>query len=103
MASGIINLQRKLEHLETLVDTLIEEKKGLLEDLKELDKPAGSDSKSESGNDTLLRNLEETRRKLAESEAMNQRLSRERNLVKERLTNVRNRLDQIEAKLLEKR
>ena len=103
MANGIMNLQRKLERLETLVDTLIEEKKGLLADLGELDTPTDPDSKDSGQNDNLVRNLEEMRRKLAESEATNQRLTRERNLVKERLTSVRNRLDQIEGKLLENR
>ncbi len=103
MVNGILNLQRKLEQLETLVDTLLEEKKGLLADLGESDKATQSDSKSSGQNDNTARNLEESRRKLAESEAANQRLTRERNLVKDRLTSVRNRLDQIEGKLLENR
>ena len=103
MANGIMNLQRKLERLETLVDTLIQEKKGLLADLAQVEKHSASEPRSSGQNDSLVRNLEETRRRLAESEAANQRLVRERNLVKERLTNVRNRLDQIEGKLLENR
>jgi len=103
MVNGTVNLQKKLERLETLVDTLIEEKRGLQADLEELEKHSDSESKKSGQNESLVRNLEEARRKLAESEASNQRLTRERNLVKERLTNVRNRLDQIEGKLLENR
>ncbi|MCA9412283.1 MAG: hypothetical protein H6751_01220 [Candidatus Omnitrophica bacterium] len=103
MVNGILNLQKKLEQLETLVDTLIEEKKGLLTDLEQIDKESGSESKASGQNDVLVKNLEEARRRLAESEATNQRLLREKNLVRDRLTSVRNRLDQIEGKLLENR
>ena len=103
MVNGILNLQKKLEQLETLVDTLIEEKKGLLTDLEQMDKESGSESKASGQNDVLVKNLEEARRRLAESEATNQRLLREKNLVRDRLTSVRNRLDQIEGKLLENR
>ena len=103
MVNGILNLQKKLERLETLVDTLIEEKKGLTADLEQMEKESGSESKTSGQNDSLVRNLEEARRKLAESEATNQRLIREKNLVRDRLTSVRNRLDQIEGKLLENR
>ncbi|MCA9416003.1 MAG: hypothetical protein KC917_07025 [Candidatus Omnitrophica bacterium] len=103
MVNGILNLQKKLEQLETLVDTLIEDKKGLLTDLEQIDKESGSESKASGQNDVLVKNLEEARRRLAESEATNQRLLREKNLVRDRLTSVRNRLDQIEGKLLENR
>lgn len=103
MANGSVTLLRKLEKLEMLVDALIEERKGLLADLAEIKRGGGAAPEATDQTEVLSRNLEEVRRRLAESEAANQRLDRERNLVRDRLTNVRNRLDQIEGKLLENR
>lgn len=100
-----LNFNRKLEKLETLVDSLLEERSGLRADLKksrERSKSADSSGNPEESGQ-MHDELEQLRARLADSEASNQQLARERNSVRERLTQIRNRLDQVEAQLLEKR
>jgi chromosome segregation ATPase len=99
-------LQSRLERVETLVDALVEERNGLRADLQKI----GSQSKTTgtkagAGQDTgdLLKSLDELRTRLADSEAANQKLVRERDQIRERLTQIKDRLDLVEAKLLEQR
>ena len=96
-------LQAKLEYLETLVDALLEERNSFRADLQQIDRQRRKPEQGEAEDDELIRTLEEQRSKLAASEAANQRLVRERNLIRDRLTLIKNRLDQVEAKLLEQR
>ena len=100
------SLQSKLERIETLVDALVEERNGLRADLRKISSPAKTPgSTKEGGRETgdLLRSLDGLRTRLADSEAGNQKLIRERNQIRERLTQIKDRLDQVEAKLLEQR
>lgn len=100
------NLHRKLERLETLIDALIEERRGLREDLRKIEarlKKMGEESSAARPGEDFMKTLDDLRRKAAESEALNQKMQRDRNHVKERLTAVLGRLDMIEAKLLEQR
>jgi chromosome segregation ATPase len=100
------SLQSKLEHIETLVDALVEERNGLRADLRRIGSQVKTTgSTREAGRDTgdLLRSLDGLRTRLADSEASNQKLVRERNQIRERLTQIKDRLDQVEAKLLEQR
>jgi chromosome segregation ATPase len=96
----------KLERLETLVDALLEERKGLREDLAKFEsrlKKFAEENDLSRGSEEFVRTLDDLRRRLSETEASNQKFVRDRNLVKERLGQVLNRLDLIEAKLLEQR
>lgn len=100
-------LQEKLERLEIFVDALLEERRGLREDIKaieirlrNLDKESHT---SDIAGDEFMKSLDDLRRKLAESEAANQNFLRERGQVRERLEQLLARLDMIEAKLLEQR
>lgn len=100
-----LNFNRKIEKLETLVDALLEERSGLRADLKKIrehSKTSDPSGKADASNQALD-DLERLRARLADTEATNQQLIRERNGVRERLTQIRNRLDQVEAQLLEKR
>ncbi len=100
------NLNRKLERLETLVDALLEERRGLREDLRKIEgrlKKMGEESSTARPGEDFMKNLDDLRRKVAETEALNQKMARDRNQVKERLGAVLGRLDMIEAKLLEQR
>ena len=100
-----MNLTRKLEKLETLVDALLEEQNGLRAHLENMRDHSQSSDKAGEANVSgkMMDELERLRSRLADSEATNQQLVRERNGVRERLTQIRNRLDQVEAQLLEKR
>lgn len=98
-------LQVKLQRLETSIDALLEEYRSLQSDFDQL-KSAMSGPKNEGRPDetqAMMRSMEELRKKLGETEAANQQMIRERNHMRERLTHVLNRLDMIEAKLLEQR
>jgi chromosome segregation ATPase len=98
-------LQGKIEKLETLVDALLEERRGLREDMRKIEirlKKMGDDPHHIAGDD-FVRSLDDLRGKFAESESINQKLQRERGQVRERLLQILNRLDLIEAKLLEQR
>jgi hypothetical protein len=100
------SLQQKLERLEMLVDALLEERRGMREDFRRIEgrlKKNSEESDASRGSEEFVRSLDDVRRKLAESEAVNQKLLRERGQAKERLGMVLNRLDMIEAKLLEQR
>ncbi|GMV64504.1 MAG: hypothetical protein KJ050_00560 [Candidatus Omnitrophica bacterium] len=100
-------LQEKLERLEILVDALLEERRGLREDLKAIEarmRSLGKESHaSEVNGEEFMKTLDDLRRKLSESEAANQNFLRERSQVRERLEQLLARLDMIEAKLLEQR
>lgn len=99
-------LQGKLEKMEILVDALLEERRGLKEDLRRIEtrmKRLGEESTPTQGGEEFMKSLDDLRRKLAESEAVNQKLLRERGMVKDRLSQLLGRLDLIEAKLLDQR
>jgi hypothetical protein len=99
-------LQGKLEKMEILVDALLEERRGLREDLRRIEnrmKKLGEETVATQGGEEFLKSLDDLRRKLAESEAVNQKLLRERGMVKDRLSQLLGRLDLIEAKLLDQR
>ena len=99
-------LQQKLERVETLVDTLIEERNGLKSELKRIEKQRRGAPEADDANlegEDLFMALDDLRSRLAESEAANQKLVRERNQVRERLGQIKSRLDQVEARLLEQR
>jgi hypothetical protein len=95
-------LQEKLERLEILVDALLEERRGLREDLKAIEarmRSLGKESHaSEVNGEEFMKTLDDLRRKLSESEAANQNFLRERNQVRERLEQLLARLDMIEDK-----
>ena len=99
------NYHKKLQKLEILVDGLIEERKSLRNDLRKLeDKLRNETSSSDSLlQDDFIKTLEDLRSKLGKSEATNQKLQREKNQVKDRLEQIRERLDLIESRLLEQR
>lgn len=94
-------LNSKLGKLETWVDALLEERRALKEDLGVIQE--GLKNGEGEGQINLAQPLNDLRRKLAETEAVNQKCQREREMVKSRLGQLRDRLDLIEAKLLEQR
>jgi len=100
------NLREKLDRLEVLVDALLEERNSLKKELRQFERPrrkTAAGANPETSADGPLKSLESLRTRLAESEAENRKLMRDRNQVRERLELIRNRLGQVEAKLLEQR
>jgi len=96
----------KLERLEVLVDALLEERNSLKKELRQFERPrkkTAATGNPETLAEGSLKSLETLRTRLAESEAENRKLMRDRNQVRERLEQIRNRLGQVEAKLLEQR
>ena len=91
----------KLEKLETWVDTLLEERRTLKEDFRAIQERI-QDGDGE-GEIDLAQPLDDLRTRLAETDAVNQKYQREREMIKSRLRQLRDRLDLIEAKLLEQR
>lgn len=102
-----MDLQTKLEKLEVFVDSLLQEREELRSELHrfevQMKKSARTPNKAGTTEDDLFDSLDELRRRLSDSEATNLQLAREREQIKEKLVHVRQRLDLIEAKLLEQR
>jgi len=99
-------LQEKLERIETLVDTLVEERNSLKIEMGRIEKQQRRATPAEGSRpagEDLIKALDDLRSRLAESEAANQKLSRERDQVRERLSQIKSRLDLVEARLLEQR